>query len=176
VLLAHLVEDRFGPRRSPSCALICATCRRLDRAARQSLQAARGPGMGSQRCRGQTTPPETSKRRPTPAGRRIALRPRTHETLKRSNDASTTVAFPPKSDSSARSRRTPCWADCAGALVFAWPEYAGTRSLKPQPAPRPATSRGELITSHTGNAGNAWATAKYLQREETTRPRPPVKG
>jgi hypothetical protein len=46
-----------------------------------------GAGMGSQRCRGQTTSPETSKRRQTPAGRRIPLRPRTHKTLKRSNDA-----------------------------------------------------------------------------------------
>ena len=29
----------------------------------------------------------------------LTLRPRTHETLKRSDDASTTVAFPPKGDS-----------------------------------------------------------------------------
>ncbi len=84
-LLQSPAREHSGTQRKPRLRLL-------------SLQAARGPGMGSQRCRRQTTPPETSKRHPTPAGRRIALRPRTHETLKRSNDSSTTVAFPPEND------------------------------------------------------------------------------
>ncbi len=49
-------------------------------------------------CTDAVSPSRRDQRRRTPAGRRILLRPRTHETLKPSNDAITTVAFPPAGD------------------------------------------------------------------------------
>ena len=54
----------------------------------------------------------------------MTLRPRTHETLKRSNDTSTTVAFPPKRDSCALVSNVPPQArlkmrQARGALIRA---------------------------------------------------------